>query len=405
MATFNHVRVFESSCHVENTNVTKLQTEIEFNINSIEEEFDFENDELILEKEFFTNEDLGYVGKIVISDWMEYGTFYLHDHSTVRNNKHYYGYGNKRVCKIEFIFPDTTNAEINGELWINQTEIKHKMFCTPHDEVKRDHEDRRWCVIFTDQMKNKKIESVSGKLSISFEPSFGRLLRAKFNTSLNLDPDKPIQNAKDFQIICQQPNVFGQGGIGPKKVFEFSKSVLMKASPVFQTMLENPEYVEIQKSHVKMIDTTPEIVEAFQNVLFGTSIEEEMFSVGLLRFAHKYEMDLLYEMCQDFLCKQLDKFQGYTPAASNRSDKDSKRFDFLEVLKVANLLEDEKILSKAFECMKRNLGDVTFTMNWKEFIFHEDPEYLEKVLKRLPISQVSNVSLLEIIRGDLMVKK
>ena len=109
-------------------------------------------------------------------------------------------------------------------------------------------------------------------------------------------------------------------------------------------------------------------------------------------------------MCQDFLCKQLDKFHGYAPA-SNRSVKDSKRFDFLEVLKVANLLEDEKILSKAFECMKRNLGDVTFTMNWKEFIFHEDPEYLEKVLKRLPISQISNVSLLEIIRGDLMVKK
>ena len=129
-----------------------------------------------------------------------------------------------------------------------------------------------------------------------------------------------------------------------------------------------------------MIDTTPEIVEAFHNVLFGTSIEEEMFSVGLLRFAHKYEMDLLYEMTQDFLCKQLDK---YDPDASIRSDKDSKQVDFLEVLKVANLFDDEKIWSKALECMKRNLGYFKFTMDWKEFLLNEAPEYIEKILKLL----------------------
>ena len=344
---------FKISCQEQN-----LKTEIEFNLNLIEEEFSFEKNELILKKQFFTNEDLSYVGKIVIKDWME-------------SREAYRGVGKKRVCKIEFIFPDTSNVEINGELFVNQTKIKHNMFCNVQ---------KVWCVIFTDQMKNKKIESVSGKLSITFEPSCGRLLRAKFNTSHNFNPSKPIQNDKDFQIICQQPNVFGKGGIAPKKVFEFSKSVLIKASPVFQTMLERPEYIEAQKSHVKMIDTTPEIVEAFHNVLFGTSIEEEMFSVGLLRFAHKYEMDLLYEMTQDFLCKQLDK---YDPDASIRSDKDSKQIDFLEVLKVANLFDDEKIWSKALECMKRNLGYFKFTMEWKEFIFNEDPEYIEKVLKLL----------------------
>ena len=270
-----------------------LKTEIEFNLNLIEEEFSYENNELILEKKFFTNEDLGYLGKIIISDWMKRKLDYR-----------YYRYEDIRVCKIEFIFPETSNVAVTGKLCVNKTEIKHNFFCNAQNV---------WCVIFTDQMKNKKIESMSGKLSISFEPSFGRLLRAKFNTSLNFNPIKPIQNTKDFQIICQQPHVFGPGwsfgGKAPKNVFEFSKSVLIKTSPVFQTMLDRPEYMEAQKSLVKMQDTTPEVLEAFHNVLFGTSIEEEMFSAGLLRFAHKYEMDVLYEICQDFLCKQLDKFQ------------------------------------------------------------------------------------------------
>ena len=270
-----------------------LKTEIEFNLNLIEEEFSYENNELILEKKFFTNEDLGYLGKIIISDWMKRKLDYR-----------YYRYEDIRVCKIEFIFPETSNVAVTGKLCVNETEIKHNFFCNAQNV---------WCVIFTDQMKNKKIESMSGKLSISFEPSNGRLLRAKFNTSLNFNPIKPIQNTKDFQIICQQPHVFGPGwsfgGKAPKKVFEFSKSVLIKTSPVFQTMLDRPEYMEAHKSLVKMTDTTPEVLEAFHNVLFGTSIEEEMFSVGLLRFAHKYEMDALYKMCQDFLCKQLDKFK------------------------------------------------------------------------------------------------
>jgi len=316
-----------------------LKTEIEFNLNLIEEEFSYENNELILEKKFFTNEDLGYLGKIIISDWMKRKLDYR-----------YYRYEDIRVCKIEFIFPETSNVAVTGKLCVNETEIKHNFFCNAQNV---------WCVIFTDQMKNKKIESMSGKLSISFEPSNGRLLRAKFNTSLNFNPIKPIQNTKDFQIICQQPHVFGPGwsfgGKAPKKVFEFSKSVLIKTSPVFQTMLDRPEYMEAHKSLVKMTDTTPEVLEAFHNVLFGTSIEEEMFSVGLLRFAHKYEMDALYEMCQDFLCKQLDKFQD--------SDKDNKRDDFiLEVLEVANLFEDEKIWSKALECMKRNFGSIDYEL-------------------------------------------
>ena len=270
-----------------------LKTEIEFSLNLIEDEFSYENNELILEKKFFTNEDMGYLGKIIISDWMKRKLDYR-----------YYRYEDIRVCKIEFIFPETSNVAVTGKLCVNETEIKHNFFCNAQNV---------WCVIFTDQMKNKKIESMSGKLSISFEPSNGRLLRAKFNTSLNFNPIKPIQNTKDFQIICQQPHVFGPGwsfgGKAPKKVFEFSKSVLIKTSPVFQTMLDRPEYMEAHKSLVKMTDTTPEVLEAFHNVLFGTSIEEEMFSVGLLRFAHKYEMDALYKMCQDFLCKQLDKFQ------------------------------------------------------------------------------------------------
>ena len=45
------------------------------------------------------------------------------------------------------------------------------------------------------------------------------------------------------------------------------------------------------------------------------------------------------------------------------SDKDNKRDDFiLEVLEVANLFEDEKIWSKALECMKRNFGSIDYEL-------------------------------------------
>ena len=110
---------------VANSNVTTLKTEIEFNINSIEKEFDFKKDELILEKEFVISEYFGYTGKLLISDRMEY-----RKGSTVRK---------KRVCKIEFIFfDDTSNMEINfGKFCVNQNMI----------DVCIDRKvPRRWCV-------------------------------------------------------------------------------------------------------------------------------------------------------------------------------------------------------------------------------------------------------------------
>ena len=163
--------------------------------------------------------------------------------------------------------------------------------------------------------RNVEFNILKGKFNVTFEPTSKKLRKEKLVNLAGYFQFQQDGNGEDFKIVCED------------KEFGFNKSTLAKISPVFKNMFEN-KMLESQGNRVKIEDATPETIEAFKNVLNNNEIEEDDLSVGLYMWAHKYIIMPLFKLCQDHL--------GATLCEEG----------ILEVLEVADLYDDEELLSK-----------------------------------------------------------
>ena len=104
-----------------------------------------------------------------------------------------------------------------------------------------------------------------------------------------------------------------------------------------------------------MIDTTPETIQTFKsiltkNLLINTENDARLISCELLMFADKYDVTLLYKFCEYFLGTSLNKEI------------------IAEVVHVAYLLENKKLLSKAAKFAKTMIGSrQDYVRKWIKF--------------------------------------
>ena len=117
-----------------------------------------------------------------------------------------------------------------------------------------------------------------------------------------------------------------------------------------------------------MIDTTPETIQTFKNILtknllIKTENDARSISCELLKFADKYDIALLYNFCEYFLGTFLN------------------REILVEVIHVAYLLENKKLLSKAAKFAKEMIGSrQDYIRKWINF-GQDNPKCFAKFTK------------------------
>ena len=142
----------------------------------------------------------------------------------------------------------------------------------------------------------------------------------------------------------------------------FSKSILCNISPAFEAMLTNPCLKENQEGRVDLTDTTPKTIQGLKNILMEDYIKEEDLTVELLILADKYRIEPLYKICQEYL----------------KITKET----ILDVVKTADLISDEELMSKSVEFIEKNCGTFEENPAWDKFC-EENPKCSNKILKLL----------------------
>ena len=203
-----------------------------------------------------------------------------------------------------------------------------------------------------DIVKNlEKLRSVKGFITVEFEPSPEMILKEKFkNYITSCLVFKPDGKGEDFTIACQG------------KEFGFNKSILCNVSPAFEAMLTNTCLKENQEGRVDLTDTTPKTIQGLKNILMEDYIKEEDLTVELLILADKYRIEPLYKICQEYL----------------KITKET----ILDVVKTADLISDEELMSKSVEFIEKNCGTFEENLAWDKFC-EENPKCSNKILKLL----------------------
>ena len=203
-----------------------------------------------------------------------------------------------------------------------------------------------------DIVKNlEKLRSVKGFITVEFEPSPQMILKEKFkNYITSCLVFKPDGKGEDFTIACQG------------KEFGFNKSILCNVSPAFEAILTNPCLKENQEGRVDLIDTTPKTIQGLKNILMEDYIKEEDLTVELLILADKYRIEPLYKICQEYL----------------KITKET----ILDVVKTADLIRDEELMSKSVEFIEKNCGTFEENPAWDKFC-EVNPKCSNKILKLL----------------------
>ena len=111
----------------------------------------------------------------------------------------------------------------------------------------------------------------------------------------------------------------------------------------FQTNIlpiENPNTQESKDGFVTIEDFLPETILAFRNILFlaPNPVLERYLTLELLMFTHKYDINSLFRLCKEHICKTL-------------TDE-----NILDFIKIAELLNDEEMFKYAVDYLKKNLG-------------------------------------------------
>ena len=324
---------------------SKITAKIEVNIGSLEREY--KGNKLDFEKIFTIDSGKGsvYTGEICIGD---FGC-----QQTIK-------FSNEKMSEphqksIQFVIADIQTLRYDMKL-VFSGKISKNFNGTTGDVawIMENGKKRYGCgqYFFADNIFTGKFKAFKAEITVEFEPGLRMIYKEKFKNYVNSClVFKPDGNGENFQIVCKG------------EVFGINKSILCNVSPVFERMLANPDLKECRDGLVEMVDTTPETIKAFKNILTLDYIEKEDLSVELLIFADKYDIGFLYKLCQDYLCT----------AISNEN--------LFDIIKAANDTKDEELMSKSSEFITMNRGsiDIGESPEWKDFC-KKNPECAVKIL-------------------------
>ena len=174
------------------------------------------------------------------------------------------------------------------------------------------------------------LKMIMGKFSIYIKLSNEFLFKKKLLEEIDWIPDvkNPIKGNTRLSVSFKSKVLHG-----------FDKNILMKISPVFKAMLENPENKEAQESNLVFEEKDVNSVTNFHELLrygdyfpdFNPSPTNPHPILDLLMLADKYDIKSLYKICTQHISNNL--------YAEN----------ILMVLKVSDMINNERLFEKAMK--------------------------------------------------------
>ena len=170
------------------------------------------------------------------------------------------------------------------------------------------------------------------------------------------------------------------------KKYDFHKEYLSKISEILQNIVNNKSFKEFKEGEmgIKSDFINASTIKAFHDVLYDTNFffdKYQSVTIGLLMLAHKYCIEPLYIICQtgieEFILNknnhEIIRRKGFM---INSDDH------IIEVLKVAHLLNDNRL----FECgaifVHGNFEKLDKTQEWKNFMDEnsDDGSFMRKFM-------------------------
>ena len=181
---------------------------------------------------------------------------------------------------------------------------------------------------------NEKLKSIEGTLKITFEPNesicLNQVLELEFSI-LRLPKE-----LEDFGIRCENTEV------------KFNKDFLCKISDVFAAMIENPHTSESRQGFVIIENVRANFIRQFKEIVCNGNVTKEDLNVELLMFADRYNIQPLVKL------------------SKNQVEKTVTKENLIDVIKIADALNDDQLLKAAVDFVSENKGS-----------FENDPELVE----------------------------
>ena len=157
-----------------------------------------------------------------------------------------------------------------------------------------------------------QLNFIKGNYTITFEPSEDKLLQENIFNSFSLLKLESIIGQNDVKLVAKEQEL------------EFEMSSLAKISPFFKEMFENcpPE------KKVQMIDCEPQHMQVLKNILDKNLLNPEEITVGLFKFAEKFQIEPLLRICGDHFGKNI------------------KKENMFEIALIANTVTDDHLMGK-----------------------------------------------------------
>ena len=173
--------------------------------------------------------------------------------------------------------------------------------------------------------------------TVKFSDEF--LLKKRFQEDIDWIPNSPDEKANENVI---QLTTDSQDSM----VFDVDKRALIKMSPVFAAMLQNPKNKEVQENKLIFKGEKQSVVRNFCTMLDDSSFpdflgdppsckvfEDMNVDLLLLIFADKYDIKCLYKNLSRYIIKK-------TLGKRN-----------IEIMKVSNMVNDEMLFEKALKSL------------------------------------------------------
>ena len=185
----------------------------------------------------------------------------------------------------------------------------------------------------------EKFNSIKGFFEIKFKPSTQIETKQELKDLLYKDTFESNNKNPDFTIVCQDTS------------FQLNKRNLCFVSKVFQKMIESPYTQESKSEKVEIIDFDPEVIEAFNRVMFQNdeSLDENDLTVELLMFANKYCIISLVKIITNHLSNSLTMENIYP------------------VIVGAYLTDNDELLKNTLKFIQNNSGQFQDNEDWQEF--------------------------------------
>ena len=320
------MEVETSPCEIE----TRFKFKIKVNIQNIDQHYKVEENKPYLAKRYDYKinykSERNFLGHLLLADQKKRKSIYL----VVRKNQI-----DGLIINYDLTFngKESISGSANGTKW----------------RFNNNNYDDQGLEINPLEILVDKIMSCKGWFEVNFKPCLQIARNREFKIMLHEDTFQSNTKPLNFTILCQS------------KSFQFNKSKLCLVSDVFQKMIETPSTKEARSGMVEIIDFSPEVIEAFNRIMFENADEKDL-TVDLLMFANKYCIISLIKMITNHLSKNLTLENIYP------------------IIKGAYLMDNDELLMEASKFIIKNPGKFQDNEDWQQ-LEESHPKCFAKMMK------------------------